>query len=97
LPTLQEGSPNALLEALACNIACLGSRIPEIIEILYYEELLFSLSSSSELGQKISKAVTDEKYRERLLSLSHKRKKAFDFDWETLAANMILQAGHRRS
>jgi glycosyltransferase involved in cell wall biosynthesis len=93
--TLQEGSPNALLEALSCNIACLGSRIPEIIEILYYEELLFPLSSTSELSQKIRKAIIDAKYREKISTLSNERKKAFVFDWKALAVNMIIQAGQR--
>jgi glycosyltransferase involved in cell wall biosynthesis len=96
IPTLQEGSPNALLEALSCNITCLGSRIPEIIEILHYEELLFTLSSTSELCQKISQVIMDVKFRERILSLSNERKKAFVFDWETMAVNMILQADSRR-
>lgn len=94
-PSFQEGSPNALLEALSCNIACLGSRIPEIIEILYYEELLFSLSSTSELSQKIRKAVIDAKYREKISTLSNERKKAFVFDWKALAVNMIIQACQR--
>jgi glycosyltransferase involved in cell wall biosynthesis len=94
-PSFQEGSPNALLEALSCNIACLGSRIPEIIEILYYEELLFSLSSTSELSQKIHKAIIDAKNREKISTLSNERKKAFVFDWKALAVNMITQAGQR--
>ena len=94
-PTLQEGSPNALLEALSCDIACLGSRIPEIIEILYHEELLFSLSSTSELSQKLRKAIIDSKYRKKISVLSNERKKVFIFDWKALAANMIIQAGQR--
>jgi glycosyltransferase involved in cell wall biosynthesis len=92
-PSLQEGCPNALLEALSCDITCLGSRIPEIIEILSYEELLFSLSSTSELSQKIRKALIDIKYREKISTLSNERKKAFIFDWKALAVNMIMQAG----
>jgi glycosyltransferase involved in cell wall biosynthesis len=92
-PTLQEGSPNALLEAMSCDIPCLGSRIPEITEILYYEELLFSLSSTSELSQKIQRAIIDSTYREKILKLSLERKRTYQFDWRALALNLILETG----
>lgn len=34
LPSLQEGMPNALLEALACGLPCIGSDIPGIRDLL---------------------------------------------------------------
>lgn len=34
LPSLQEGMPNALLEALACGLPCVGSDIPGIRQLL---------------------------------------------------------------
>ena len=87
----QEGSPNALLEALACNIPCLGSRIDEIEEILYCRELLFDLKSPAELAQKLRKAAMDQKYRHHLKRLADQRKKAYSFDWDQAATAMIAR------
>lgn len=88
----QEGSPNALLEALACSIACLGSRIPEIEEILGCDELLFSLDSTRELARKIRRAAEDENYRDQLKRLADQRKKAYMFDWEQAVAEIVRRA-----
>ena len=85
----QEGSPNSLLEALAINLPCLGSRIPEIEEILRYRELLFDLKSTTELAQKIDQAATDKKYRQKLQRLAEQCKKAYSFDWDQEVANII--------
>ncbi len=90
--SLQEGSPNALLEGLSCNIPCLGSKIPEIREILKYDELLFSLSSPSELSQKISRAIIDPVYYERILDLSRHRKEKYVFDWDNCALEIVHNA-----
>jgi glycosyltransferase involved in cell wall biosynthesis len=91
-PSLQEGSPNALLEALSCNIVCLGSRISEIAEILKYDELLFSLSSTEELTLKIRKMILDPSYAGRLLALARERKKDYLFNWDNQAVKTVLKA-----
>ena len=41
LPSLSEGMPNALLEALGAGLPCIGSNIPGIKDILQYDELMF--------------------------------------------------------
>lgn len=87
----QEGSPNALLEALACNIACLGSRIPEIEEILGREELLFALDSPAELAYKLHRAAVDETYRKKLKRLAKQRIHAYRFDWDRAAAALVCR------
>ncbi len=91
-PSLQEGSPNALLEALSCNIVCFGSRIPEIAEILQHDELLFSLSSTKELTLKIRKMILDPSYASRLLMLTRGRKNDYLFDWDHRAVKTVLEA-----
>jgi len=89
-PSLQEGSPNALLEALSCKIPCLGSRIPEIAEILQYEELLFSLSDPSELADKLHRSMTDLRYFRIIKRLSNERKQAYLFEWDSQAISIIM-------
>jgi glycosyltransferase involved in cell wall biosynthesis len=95
-PSSQEGSPNALLEALACNIPCMGSRIPEIGEILHNEELQFGLDSTEELTCKIRRTGTDPTYAQHLKQLSDRCKQAFIFDWDNEAVRIITEASCRR-
>ena len=92
-PSLQEGSPNALLEALSCNISCLGSRIPEIVEILKEDELLFSISSPEELTQKIRRSISEPSYAKKILELSIKRKDDYQFNWDSRAVDIVLKDG----
>ena len=91
-PSLQEGSPNALLEALACNIPCMGSRIPEISEILHHDELQFGLESTKELTRKIRRAGTDPAYARHLAQLCDRRMQAYVFDWNQEAVRIITEA-----
>ena len=88
-PSSQEGSPNALLEALACGIPCLGSRIPEIAEILNYKELMFDISDPGQLADKIRKTSTDSDYRRHLQELSNSRGEKYTFNWESRAMRLI--------
>jgi glycosyltransferase involved in cell wall biosynthesis len=92
-PSFQEGSPNALLEALSCNVTCMGSRIPEIAEILRDDELLFSLSSPQELTQKVYRSISDPSYAYKLRSLSIRRKQKYLFDWDKRSVDIILKDG----
>jgi glycosyltransferase involved in cell wall biosynthesis len=94
LPSLSEGCPLALLEALGLGVSCLGSRIPEIREILYYEELLFDPMNEEELSQKLLASRKEE----TLISwkgLCEERRSIYTFDWnerfiETLRAMDLL-------
>jgi glycosyltransferase involved in cell wall biosynthesis len=94
LPSLQEGSPNALLEALACNLPCLGSRIAEIREILREDALLFSLDNPAELAEKIHRAAVDVDHRRHLARLCAVRRQVHAFDWDTRAL-MLVVSGRR--
>lgn len=89
LPSMEEGSPNALLEALACGLPCLGSRIPEIEEVLQHDELVFSLDSEKELVEKITRSATDSEYHTLLCELSSQQREKFTFDWEDVVFKQI--------
>lgn len=90
-PSSQEGSPNALLEALACGIPCLGSRIPEIAEILHYQDLMFDIFDPGELAGKIRKTGTDSGFRQHLQVLSNSRGQQYTFNWENRAVRLIAE------
>lgn len=83
LPTLHEGFPNSLLDAFSVGCVCMGSRIDEISEILYYDELMFSINDVAELSAKMFRLATDETYRNLLADLSQKRAQKFCFDWDS--------------
>ncbi|MEW6380229.1 MAG: glycosyltransferase family 4 protein [bacterium] len=94
-PSRFEGSPNALLEALGCGVACLGARIDEIAEVLHYEELLFPLDHHEVLVGKIKRLRFDAAFRRRVAILSQKRCEHFLFDWEQEVLKIIDQDGGR--
>jgi glycosyltransferase involved in cell wall biosynthesis len=87
LPSTREGMPNVLLEALGCDIPCLGSDIPGIRDILQYEDLLFDPADPKAVGTKILKALSDA----RMKRLCMERKKVFLFNWKEKVFQMITE------
>lgn len=55
LPSLSEGMPNALREALACGLPCVGSDIPGVRDLLmgHPNAALFLASSTADLAEKL--------------------------------------------
>jgi glycosyltransferase involved in cell wall biosynthesis len=91
LPSLSEGMPNALLEALGLNMACMGSWIPGIKDILQYEELMFDPEDGRAIADKVNRFLSDEQHANHILQLCHERKNNFLFDWKERAFQMITQ------
>ena len=81
LPSYAEGSPNVLLEALSCDIPCMGSRVEGIEELLCYDELLFPLENPEVLIGKVKRLRNSHSEYSRLKSLSRKRYHKYCFDW----------------
>lgn len=92
LPSLSEGMPNAMLEALAFNLPCMGSNIPGIRDILQYEELMFHPSDDKELANKIRKLFWERTYADWVTRLCEERKRAFSFDWKEKVFQLINYA-----
>ena len=81
LPSLSEGCPLSLLEALGLGVPCLGSHIPEITEILYYDELLFDPMKEEDLTQRLL-SCRDPKTSALWQELCEERRAAYTFDWD---------------
>jgi glycosyltransferase involved in cell wall biosynthesis len=82
LPSLSEGMPNAMLEALGAGLPCIGSNIAGVKDILQYDELLFDPLDEKALTQKIDRVFSDSQFLDRIKRLCQERKKVFEFDWK---------------
>jgi glycosyltransferase involved in cell wall biosynthesis len=82
MPSLSEGMPNTMLEALGLNLPCLGSRIPGIMDILHYEELLFDPKNNIGLANRVHKFFSDNHFSDKMRRLCEERRNTFTFDWK---------------
>jgi glycosyltransferase involved in cell wall biosynthesis len=90
LPSENEGMPNTLLEALSCNVPCMGNDIPGVREILLYDELIFDSPNEQAMAEKIRKFFSNDAFRERAKVLCAERRKTFVFDWREKAFQIIV-------
>jgi len=82
LPSLNEGMPNAMLEALGCGLPCIGSDISGIRDILKYEQLVFNPQDEKTMVTKIHNFLTGRQFSHEARSLCQERKSVFEFDWK---------------
>ena len=82
MPTLHEGSPNALLEAMGYGLPCLASRIPEIHEVLPDDELLFDPHDPAELARKLQRFLQLPGYAGVLQAKTAQCTARYRFDWD---------------
>jgi glycosyltransferase involved in cell wall biosynthesis len=67
LPSLYEGHPKALLEAMSCELPVIGTDVPGIREVLRDQETGWLCgTSSSDLAAAIQKLLADAELRNRL-------------------------------
>jgi len=94
LPSLSEGMPNAMLEALGCDLPCLGSDISGIRDILKYDQLIFNPQDKKTLVSKIQKFLTGRQFFYEVKSLYQERKNVFVFDWKEKVFETITHPNH---
>jgi glycosyltransferase involved in cell wall biosynthesis len=91
LPSLNEGMPNAMLEALGAGLPCLGSNIPGIRDILYHDELLFDPFDKGTFTAKIQEILSAPRDFDQLKELCRRRKIQFMFDWKGELYQLVEQ------
>jgi glycosyltransferase involved in cell wall biosynthesis len=96
LPSKSEGMPNAMLEALGFDLPCFGSRIPGIIDILQYDELMFNPMDEKAITEKIQRTFSDNQFFNKIKELCKERKKVFVFDWKEKVFQVVTM-GHLKS
>jgi glycosyltransferase involved in cell wall biosynthesis len=90
LPSLSEGMPNAMLEALGSGLPCMGSNIAGIKDILQYDDMLFDPVDERALTDKIRQLLSDSRFLEEMKSLCQERKEVFVFDWKEKVSEAIM-------
>jgi len=92
LPSKSEGMPNVMLEALGCDLPCMGSNITGIKDILIYDELLFDPFDEKMVANKLRRVFFDAQYCSQIERLCQERKVAFIFDWKKKVFEMVTGA-----
>ncbi len=91
LPSRMEGMPNVMLEALGCDLPCLGSNISGIRDILQHDELIFDPHDDKALMNKMQQFFTGWQVFDKVTRLCHERKVVFNFDWKERVFEMITR------
>lgn len=86
-PSLYEGFGLPPLEAMACGVPVVASRIPSLVEVTGDCALHFAPESAQELAQHLARLLTDEALRARLSSSGLAR--AARFTWEEAARQTL--------
>lgn len=94
-PTLMEGSPNALMEAIGYGLPCLASRIPEVTEVLQDESLHFDPRSKQELVEKLRQFMTDHNYVQEVMKRTAADRQRYVFDWDERIVQLVNQPSHQ--
>ncbi|MGL5902074.1 MAG: glycosyltransferase, partial [Cetobacterium sp.] len=78
LSSFFEGMPLSLMEGMACEKVCFGSKVPGITDLLYDERVLFERGNIKELSEKILNIeenkmlinILKEKNRKKIIQFS---------------------------
>ncbi|WP_157155337.1 glycosyltransferase [Diaminobutyricimonas sp. LJ205] len=91
MPSLTEGLPRVLIEAMATGIVCIGSRVGGIPELLPHESL-FTPGDANELADLIQRLVDDQRSLTRLAaeSMLRAREIADSFSGDRLLSAFLL-------
>jgi glycosyltransferase involved in cell wall biosynthesis len=91
MPSVKEGMPNVMLEAMGCGVACLGSNIPGIRDILHHEILMFDPCDAESIVNKVKRFFSDTEYFNYVHELCRERKRLFVFDWKGEVFHMVMK------
>ncbi len=81
LPSLEEGVPRTILEAMSCGIPVVCSRLPQLVDIVDGGGLLAPVKDSQALADNISKILSNSSLAEEL-SKSGRRNAVENHSWK---------------
>lgn len=97
-PSLREGLPAVVLEAMACKIPVLASRIRGHVDLLPQSQLLFNPKNPAEIAAKIQQVLSNNPAQEIEQNYKHLEKFAFAEivkNMETIYRQSISKEEHR--
>jgi glycosyltransferase involved in cell wall biosynthesis len=91
LPSLSEGRPNVVLEALACEVPVVATDVGGVPELMVDGETgyLVPAKNSAELSRKINKLLEDKNQRENMGKLGRKSIIQRGLTWEAHAKKTV--------
>jgi teichuronic acid biosynthesis glycosyltransferase TuaC len=91
LPSLSEGRPNVVLEALACEVPVVATDVGGIPELMINGETgyLVPAKNSLELSKKVNKLLEDESLRKKMGKLGRKSIIQRGLTWEAHAKKTV--------
>jgi glycosyltransferase involved in cell wall biosynthesis len=104
-PSLNEGFGLPLLEAMARDVPVVTSRVSALPEVAGDAALLVDPTSVEEIAQAVTRVLTDEGVRKRLVSAGRERPQAFTWErcaqgtresWERALADRRTRRGLKR-
>ena len=88
LPSRHEGSPLSLLEALSSGLACIGSRVGAIPDIIGDAGLLFEPGKIQQLEDSLLYLLTDSSLAKNF-GLKARERAVSEFSWDIVAQRVI--------
>ena len=82
LPSLYEGCPKTLLEAMSCGLPCIGTNVDGIKEIIKHKENGYLCETSADSIRKAILEVLDDKMLQQKLSRATRRTILENFSFE---------------
>jgi glycosyltransferase involved in cell wall biosynthesis len=94
LPSLHEGMPNTILEALACGVPVVASRVGGTTDLIQdgINGLLIEPASSESIVEKLDFLIKDRGLYERLRNNARMIGEEYRADWQTKALEKIYDS-----
>lgn len=89
LPSLKEGMSNSLLEAMACEVPCFVSDIPENQEVISRHDQRFPPHDAERLAHMIKRSMEEKYYYEQICRRTKEDADRFRFDWKARVVKAV--------
>ncbi|WP_145008365.1 glycosyltransferase family 4 protein [Pseudomonas oryzihabitans] len=90
-PSRHEGFGLPALEAMSCGAPVIGSNTSSVPEVIGTAEALFDPFDLDSMRQSLSRAITDEEFRQRLIAHGKEHSKKFSWDRSAIAALALFE------
>jgi len=93
-PSLHEGFGLPVLEAMRCGAPVIGANTSSIPELIGIEDALFDPCDEKQIAEKITRALTDDEYRAKLIENGQNQSQLFSWDKTAKTAIAAMERLH---